>query len=92
MINNDLARMWRFGGVLKIKGLIVNLPDGATIDHILALKNNRRSTLRGFMGGSVNYLKLVTDGAALQISTDPSLWTNLPPGANELMKELQAFK
>jgi hypothetical protein len=35
---------------------------------------------------------IVQNGASLQITSSSSLWTNLPPGANELMKELQAFK
>ncbi len=88
--NNELMKSWVFGWQLKIDGLIVNL--AADANAIKDLTNARRSTLKDWFDSSVSRIKLVQEGSSLQIATSPSLWTSLPPGANELMKELQAFK
>jgi uncharacterized repeat protein (TIGR01451 family) len=88
--NTDLTQAWRFWWQLKFDGLLVNLTGGIT--KLQNLKLSRRSSLPWFFGSNPNYSTIIKDGAALQIATDPKLWTNLPPGANELMKELQAFK
>ena len=42
--------------------------------------------------GQTNKKESILNGAALIINTDPSFWTSLPPGANELMTELQLYK
>ncbi len=88
--NNELMKSWVFGWQLKIDWLIVNLATDA--NAIKDLTNARRSTLKDWFDSSVSRIKLVQEGSSLQIATSPSLWTSLPPGANELMKELQAFK
>jgi uncharacterized repeat protein (TIGR01451 family) len=90
-IRNDvLTKSWKFGWQLKIDGLIYNLTNATTA--IASLKNSRRSTLRDWFDSTVSRVSMVQKGSSLQLATDPSLWTSLPPGANELMKELEAFK
>jgi hypothetical protein len=60
------------------------------------LYTSRRSSLENWFqtdsGGTNNKRDAVLNGAALMIETDPSFWTNLPPGANELMSALETYK
>ena len=57
---------------------------------------SRRSHLENWFKTNVagsDYKKdAILNGAALTIETDPSFWTNLPPGANELMSALETYK
>jgi hypothetical protein len=39
-----------------------------------------------------NKRKAILEWAAFTIETDPSFWTKLPPGANELMSALETYK
>lgn len=90
--NTGLDGTWRFWWQLKIDGLVVNLAKG--LDAINTLKSARRATLKEWFTANTEVLrlKMVQNGSSLQINTSPSLWTNLPPGANELVTELQSFK
>jgi len=95
--NIDINASWNFGGQLVINGLVVNMQDGN--NTIKQLRDNRRSVLTDYTTNpptswfnTTNRSPVVQHGAALKVSTNPGLWTNLPPWANELMKELQAYR
>jgi len=102
--NNDLDKWWRFDGRLVINGMIASLNTTNTNLMISNLRNKRRSVLRTWFNldslPTTTYqtrlqkhrVWIVTKWWSLTIANNPSLWTNLPPGANELMTALQAFK
>jgi uncharacterized repeat protein (TIGR01451 family) len=92
VFNKDLSKWWANKWWIKIKGIIIT-KDATDIEQIYG---SRRSHLDNWFktdtNGS-NYKKdAILNGAALTIETDPSFWTSLPPGANELMSALETYK
>gem|GEM_PF-6739409 len=82
--NIDINASWNFGGQLVINGLVVNMQDGN--NTIKQLRDNRRSVLTDYTTNpptswfnTTNRSPVVQHGAALKVSTNPGLWTNLPP-------------
>jgi uncharacterized repeat protein (TIGR01451 family) len=89
VFNNDLAKPWAEKWWIRVKGIIIST-NSADIEQIYS---SRRSHLENWFKTWPNYKKdAILNGAALTIETDPSFWTNLPPGANELMSALETYK
>lgn len=95
--NNDLDKGWRFDGRLVVNGMLASLSTNNADSTISTLRNQRRSVLRNWFNVPTitkqrDRAEIVKQWGSLTIASNPSLWTNLPPGANELMTALQAYK
>ncbi len=92
--NDNLASdNWANKWWLRIKGIVIST-DSSDIEQIY---NSRRSYIEDYWfqtnKANSNYKRdAILNGAALTIETDPSFWTSLPPGANELMSALETYK
>jgi hypothetical protein len=87
-----------------INGMIASLDNLNTSDVVWKLRDQRRSVLRTRFNLDSEHTDtyvsrlqkhrewIITKWWSLTIASNPSLWTNLPPGANELMTALEAFK
>lgn len=95
--NNDLDKGRRFDGRLVVNGMLASLSTNNADSTISTLRNQRRSVLRNWFNVPTitkqrDRAEIVKQWGSLTIASNPSLWTNLPPGANELMTALEAFK
>jgi uncharacterized repeat protein (TIGR01451 family) len=92
IFNNNLSKAWANKWWIKIKWIVIS-KDATDIEQIYS---SRRSYLENWfktdIGGSNNKKYAILEWAALTIETDPSFWTNLPPGANELVTVLETYK
>jgi SdrD B-like domain/Domain of unknown function DUF11 len=89
--NDDIMKTRYSDGRLFVNGIMIYRNAGATESPFTLLKNSRRSALKWWFE-STNKLQTIKDGAGLIIRNSPNMWLDLPPGANELMTVLQAFK
>jgi uncharacterized repeat protein (TIGR01451 family) len=92
VFNKDLSKWWASKWWIRIKWIVIS-KDASDIEQIYG---SRRSYLENWFktdSNGSNYKRdAILNGAALTIETDPSFWTSLPPGANELMTALEAYR
>lgn len=88
--NNDLFHTERCNyGNLHIKGV--------AIGDLSSVMNSRRSELYTWFNassaiGTKKKADIIVNGASVLLEYNPSLWGNLPPGAEEFNKALEVYR
>lgn len=89
MKNDKTEKRWCQEGNLIVNGVLI----GDGIDNLIS---KRRSHLNNWFNAGVtrpaDREDLIYKGASLLIQSNPNLWTNMPPVADELTNQLKLQK
>jgi hypothetical protein len=83
IINDDFNKSWCWDWRLEVKGILI----GQNVDN---LWQKRRSVLKDWF--SSDKIQNIKQWGSLIIDTNTNLWSNLPPGAEDILTQIKIYK